>query len=59
MTRLVSLLFLLMVVGACDQAPLPAVTSSPGPDDAAAPSTGRPYRPVMAGTVDHGIGERP
>jgi hypothetical protein len=58
MTRLVSLL-LLMLVGACDQAPPPAVSSSPGPDDAGAPSTDRPYRPVMAGTVDHGIGERP
>ena len=58
MMRLVSLL-LLALLAACDQGPLPAVSSSPSPDDSAAPVASRPYRPVMAGTVDHGVGERP
>jgi hypothetical protein len=63
MTRLLSVLLLVLpllaLLAACDQSPLPTVGISPGPDDPAAPSAGRPYRPVMAGTVDHGVGGRP
>jgi hypothetical protein len=63
MTRLLALLLLalplLALLAACDQSPLPTVGTSPGPDDPAAPSARRPYRSVMAGTADHGVGERP
>jgi hypothetical protein len=55
----VVLLALLALLAACDDARLPVSTLSPGPEDAGAPSADRPYRPVMAGTVYHGVGERP
>jgi len=58
MTRLLSLL-LLTLLAACDQGPLPLSTTSAGPEDPAAATANRPYRPVMAGTVDHGLGDRP
>jgi type IV pilus biogenesis protein CpaD/CtpE len=50
---------LLALLAACADKPLPTVMPSPGPDDQAAPTADRPYRPVMAGTVSHGIGDRP
>lgn len=50
---------LLALLSACADKPLPTLTPSPGPDDRAAPTADRPYRPVMAGTVSHGIGDRP
>lgn len=53
------LLGLLSLLSACDQGTLPAVTSQPSPDDPAAPVADRVYRPVMAGTAYHGVGERP
>ena len=56
-------IFLVLFVGllaACsNSAPLPAVSAPPNPDDATAPAADRPYRPVMAGTINHGIGDRP
>ena len=53
------LLGLLSLLSACDQGALPTVISQPSPDDAVAPVADRPYRPVMAGTVSHGIADRP
>jgi hypothetical protein len=51
---------LLGLLAACsNSAPPPSVTTLLDPDDAAAPVTDRPYRPIMAGTVYHGIGDRP
>jgi hypothetical protein len=50
---------LLALLSACADKPLPTVMPSPGPDDQAAPTADRPYRSVMAGTVSHGIGDRP
>jgi len=50
---------LLALLAACADKPLPATVPSPGPDDPAAPPADRPYRPVMAGTVWHGVGDRP
>ncbi len=47
------------MLSACGDKPLPDSIPSPGPDDQAAPSADRPYRPVMAGTVWHGVGDRP
>jgi hypothetical protein len=55
----VVLVTLLALLSACADKPLPTVMPSPGPDDQAAPTADRPYRPVMAGTVSHGIGDRP
>jgi hypothetical protein len=58
--RFVLLALLFGLLAACNNsAPLPAVSTPPNPDDAAAPAADRPYRPVMAGTVNHGIGDRP
>jgi hypothetical protein len=54
-SMLVAILALLSACGDSPPSPLP----SGGPDDSAAPSGHRPYRPVMAGTVSHGIGDRP
>lgn len=53
------LLALLSLLAACDQGTLPAITSQPSPDDPAAPVADRAYRPVMAGTINHGVGEPP
>ena len=50
---------LIAMLSACSDKPLPVLTPSPSPDDQAAPSADRPYRPVMAGTVWHGVGDRP
>lgn len=50
---------LLALLSACADKPLPMVMPSPGPDDQAAPAADRPYRPVMAGTVSHGVGDKP
>ncbi len=52
---LVAVMALLSACG--DSAPPPLPPG--GPDDSAAPAAQRPYRPVMAGTVSHGIGDRP
>jgi predicted small lipoprotein YifL len=52
---LAAMLALLSACGDGRPAPLP----SGGPDDATAPSADRPYRPVLSGTVIHGIGDRP
>jgi hypothetical protein len=49
---------LMALLAACGDSPPPPLPSG-GPDDAAAPATNRPYRPVMAGTVAHGVGDRP
>jgi hypothetical protein len=58
MRRLIVLL-LALVASACAGEPPPAPAPAPGPDDPAAPPADRPYRPVMAGTADHGVGSRP
>lgn len=50
---------LLASLAACSDKPLPVLAPSPGPEDQAAPSADRPYRPVMAGTVWHSVGDRP
>jgi len=50
---------LIAMLSACSDKPLPVLVPSPGPDDQAAPSADRPYHPVMAGTVWHGVGDRP
>ena len=57
MTRIV-LAVVLTLLSACGDSPPPPLPSG-GPEDSAAPSAHRPYRPVMAGTVAHGIGEPP
>lgn len=58
MKRIV-LAILFAMLSACTDKPLPELAPSPGPDDQAAPSADRPYRPVMAGTAWHGVGDRP
>ena len=50
---------LMALLSACSYAPLPSLAPSPGPDDSASPPADLPYRPVMAGTVSHGVGARP
>ena len=55
----VLLVSLLTLLSACADKPLPTLIPSPGPDDKAAPTADRPYRPVMAGTVWHSVGDRP
>jgi hypothetical protein len=58
--RVLLLTALLALLAACaNSTPLPGVTASPNPDDPKAPVGDRPNRPVMAGTVHHGIGDRP
>ena len=52
------LAMLLALLAACsDEQPHHGLSA--GPDDPAAPSAARPYAPVMAGTVYHGIGDQP
>ena len=58
MRRLV-LAALLAALTACTDTPPPSITPSPAPTDPAGPSADIPYRPVMAGTVSHGVGARP
>jgi hypothetical protein len=58
MSRIV-LAMLFALLAACSDKPLPVVVPAPGPDDQAAPAADRPYRPVMAGTVWHGVGDKP
>ena len=53
-----ALLAIMVLLSACGDSP-PLPLSPGGPEDSAAPSAHRPYRPVMAGTVAHGIGDRP
>lgn len=48
-----------LLVAACTDKPLPSLAPSPDPYDAAGPSADIPYRSVMAGTVFHGVGDRP
>ncbi len=50
------LMAVLALLSACGDRPPPFPPG--GPDDAAAPSAYSPYRPVMSGTVLHGIGDR-
>lgn len=57
MSRL-RVLALLALLSACGDSPLLPLPSG-GPDDAAVPSAASPYRPVMAGTVSHTLGDRP
>ena len=58
--RVLLLMALLALLAACaNGTPLPDVNASPNPDDPAAAAARRSYRPVMAGTVHHGIGDRP
>ena len=52
---LATLMALLVACGDSPPPPLPAG----GPEDSAAPNAHRTYRPVMAGTVWHGLGDRP
>ena len=52
-------LALLAFVSACSDAPPPSLGPSPDPSDPASPMADIPYRPVMAGTVSHGVGGRP
>jgi hypothetical protein len=54
-----ALTLLLALLSACSDVPPPALVPSPDPADPAAPSADLPYRPVMAGTVSHGVGDRP
>ena len=56
--KLLLLIMLMALLAACGDSPSPPLPSG-GPDDAAAPTANRPYRPVMAGTVSHGVGDRP
>jgi hypothetical protein len=56
--RALSIAFLALL-SACTEAPPPTLAPQPGPDDPAAPSADMPYRPVMAGTTDIGVGAAP
>ncbi|WP_296350086.1 hypothetical protein [Reyranella sp.] len=50
---------LVALLQACSESTPPTLAPSPGPDDSTAPSSDAPYRPVMAGTVYHGLGRTP
>jgi hypothetical protein len=54
-----ALTLLLALLSACSEVPPPSLAPSPDPADPAGPSADLPYRPVMAGTVSHGVGDRP
>jgi hypothetical protein len=56
--KLFILVAVLALLAACGDSPPPPLPAG-GPDDATAPSANRPYQPVMAGTVSHGVGDRP
>jgi len=57
--RYLALAALTALLAACADTTPPPLSTSPGPDDPAGPSADLPYRPVMAGTADHGVGIRP
>jgi hypothetical protein len=57
--RYLALAALMALLAACADTTPPPLSTSPGPDDPAGPSADLPYRPVMAGTADHGVGSRP
>ncbi len=57
--RCFALAALLVLLQACSNSPPPILAPSPGPDDPAAVSSDAPYRPIMAGTVYHGLGRAP
>jgi hypothetical protein len=57
--RSLAVAILLALLSACASAPPPSLTSSPGPDSSSAPAANLPYRPVLVGTVYHGIGSKP
>lgn len=57
--RYLTLALLLAALAACSDTPPPSITPSPDPADSAAPTADSPYRPVMAGTMSHGVGGRP
>jgi len=59
MKRFIVLALLALLAACADTPPPAAISPSPGPDDPAGPSADLPYRPVMAGTVTHGIGSKP
>jgi hypothetical protein len=50
---------LLALLQACSTSPPSTLVPSPGPDEPTAASSDAPYRPVMAGTVYHGLGKTP
>lgn len=57
--RHLALVAFLALLAACATSPPPTLAPLPGPDDATAPASDAPYRPVMAGTVYHGLGSAP
>jgi len=57
--RYLALAAVMALLAACADTTPPPFSTSPGPDDPAGPSADLPYRPVMAGTADHGVGIRP
>ena len=57
--RYLALAAVMALLAACADTTPPPLSTSPGPDDPAGPSADLPYRPVMAGTADHGVGIRP
>lgn len=50
---------LLALLQACSESTPLTLAPLPGPDEPTAPSADAPYRPVMAGTVYHGLGRTP
>jgi hypothetical protein len=56
--KLLLLAVLTALLAACGDSPPPPLPAG-GPDDATAPAANRAYRPVMAGTAWHGVGDRP
>ena len=55
--RHLALVAFLVMLAAC--ATSPTLAPLPAPDDSTAPVSDAPYRPVMAGTVYHGLGSAP
>ena len=54
-----TLLLLALLLAACSASPPPSLSNTTGPEDPSAPSAQTPYRTVLAGTANHGIGDRP
>jgi hypothetical protein len=48
-----------LLLAACADDGAHHATTPGGPDDPSAPTLQRPYSSVLAGTVDHGVGEQP
>jgi hypothetical protein len=48
-----------MLLAACADDAMHHAATPGGPDDPNVPTVQRPYSSVMAGTVDHGLGEQP